>query len=205
MQSLIAIHFPFFKKYIGIIAHSPFGFKLPQGRAIGFQSRMKRLFRVLKIPFAVTGEGDTACQKRLFDKLVDGGASSPATTTPTTICLNCSAIPVTNCAGKRFFFQQSLAINRSRPAAGKFSISSGALPDLLLCKSLRCVIRKISSRGRRSRRRPRFSVRFRLLTACPFAGYGEGVTKTNPVIQPRPFRRTGSCRPQRYNGRPAAG
>lgn len=83
MQSLIAIHFPFFKKYIGIIAHSPFGFKLPQGRAIGFQSRMNRLFQVLKIPFAVSGEGDTACQKRLFDKLVDRGANSPATATPT--------------------------------------------------------------------------------------------------------------------------
>ena len=27
-------------------------------------------------------QGISACQKRLFDKLVDGGASSPATATP---------------------------------------------------------------------------------------------------------------------------
>ena len=46
-------------------------------------------------------------KKRFFDKLVDGGASSPATTTPTTICLNCFAILVTNCARKRFFFQKN--------------------------------------------------------------------------------------------------
>ena len=29
----------------------------------------------------------SACQKSLFDKLVDGGASSPATTTPTQVLL----------------------------------------------------------------------------------------------------------------------
>ena len=33
---------------------------------------------------------DSACQKSLFDKLVDGGASSPATPTPSRFCLSLS-------------------------------------------------------------------------------------------------------------------
>ena len=40
-----------------------------------------------------TATPQTRCGRRLskkvFDNLVDGGASSPATTTPTSFCLNC--------------------------------------------------------------------------------------------------------------------
>ena len=35
-------------------------------------------------------KGDSACQKSLFDKLVDGEASSPATATPSRFCLSLS-------------------------------------------------------------------------------------------------------------------
>ena len=44
----------------------------------------------------------SACQKSLFDKLVDGGASSPATATPTSFCLKSFEISGRKTARKRF-------------------------------------------------------------------------------------------------------
>ena len=37
--------------------------------------------------------------KKVFDNLVDGGASSPATTTPTSFCLNCKQFRSQNLQG----------------------------------------------------------------------------------------------------------
>jgi len=50
--------------------------------------------------------GFSVCQKSLFARLVDEGASSPATTTPSRFHLNSKGIPVVKSARLRFFFRK---------------------------------------------------------------------------------------------------
>ena len=60
-------------------------------------------------------------------KQVDGGASSPATTTPSSFCLNCKQFRSQKL--QRSDFAVAVAtLKEPRPAAGEFSIHFGVLP-----------------------------------------------------------------------------